>query len=156
MIARHQSPTRNMSSTASAPPRAAPSQRGQVGTRACARLTLRRRLARLAVLGWHLSQCLWGAINAAGGHGLIAHQAALVGHLVCATQHFVLLVWGGRACGDSHNQDHSASPSHCPLFSPMSNSREHVFTLSTIGGANPKLPTKFHVRMASLRPLRSS
>ena len=58
----------------------------------------------LTMLGRHFGQCLWGAINAGGGHGLIAHQATLVGHLVGATQHFVFLVWGGRArgktCGD--------------------------------------------------------
>src|SRR5436190_1631499 len=31
------------------------------------------------MLGRHFSQCLWGAINASRGHGLIVHQAALVG-----------------------------------------------------------------------------
>jgi hypothetical protein len=109
--------------------------------RACVRLTLRRQAgcvrARLAVLGRHIGQCLWGAINATGGHGLIAHHAALVGHQVCATQHFALLVWGGRACGDSHKQDHCASPSHCSLHSAMSDSRAHVLTPSTNGDANP-------------------
>jgi hypothetical protein len=85
------------------------------------------------MLGRHFSQCLWRAINASGGHGLIAHQAALVGHLVCATQHLVLLVWCGRACGHSHSQDHSANPSHCSLHTSMSGSCAHVLTLSTIG-----------------------
>ena len=85
------------------------------------------------MLGRHFSQCLWRAINASGGHGLIAHQAALVGHLVCATQHLVLLVWCGCACGDSHSQDHSANPSHCSLHTSMSSSRAHVLALSTIG-----------------------
>jgi hypothetical protein len=136
--------------------RAPPGQSAGSVLRACIRLTLWRQtgaFARLAVLGRHISQCLWGAINAPRGHGLIAHHAALVRHLVCATQHFALLVWGSRACGDSHNQDHCASPNHCSVHSPISESREHVLTLSTIGDANPNRPTKLHVRVPS-KPLR--
>ena len=112
--------------------------------------TFRKSLSRLTsspVFGRHFSQCLWGAINAGGGHGLIAHHAALVWHHVCTTQHLVLLVWGGRASGDSQSQDHSTKPSRCSLRAPMSSSRAHALTLSTIGYANLKLPTKLRVRV---------
>src|SRR5215467_7659206 len=71
------------------------------------------------MLGRHLGQCLRGAINAGGGHGLIAHNAAFAWHHVRATQHLVLLVWGGRARRDSQNQDHSPEPSHWSLHVPM-------------------------------------
>jgi len=99
------------------------------------------------MLGRHFGQCLRGAINAGGGHGLIAHNAALVGHHVCTTQHLVLLVWGGRACRGSQNQDHSAEPSPWSLHAPMPNWRSHVFTPSALGYAGLKLSTKFGVRM---------
>ena len=105
------------------------------------------RLTSGPMLGRHVRQCLCGAINAGGGHGLIAHNAALVWHHVGTTQHLVLLVWGGRACGDSQNQNHSAEPSHCSFHAPIPVSRVHVLIPSTIGYGNLKLPTKFRVRV---------
>src|SRR5262249_35436412 len=110
------------------------------------------------MLGRHLGQCLRGAINAGGGHGLIAHNAALAWHHVCATQHLVLLVWGGRACGDSQNHDHSAEPRHWSLHAAMPNSRSHVLAPSTFGYASLNLLKKFRVRvpLTLLRAPRSS
>ena len=104
------------------------------------------------VLGRHFGQCLRGAINAGGGHGLIAHNAALVGHHVCPTQHLVLLVWGGRARRDSQSQDHSAEPGHWSLHVPVPNARAHVLTSSTTGYAYLKLSTKFRGFYASAVP----
>jgi len=99
------------------------------------------------VLGRHFGQCLRGAINAGGGHGLIAHNAALAWHYVCTTQHLVLLVWGGCACGDRQTKNHSAKPRHWSLHAPMPNSRPHIRTPSTFGYADLKLLTKFRVRV---------
>jgi len=107
------------------------------------------------MLGRHLGQCLRGAINAGGGHGLIAHNATLAWHHVCATQHLVLLMWGGRARRDSQNQDHSAEPRHWSLYAPMPNSRSHVPAPSTFDYADLKRSTKFRVRVP-LKLLRVS
>jgi len=101
------------------------------------------------VLGRHFGQCLRGAINAGGGHGLIAHNAALAWHYVCTTQHLVLLVWGGCACGDRQTKNHSAKPRHWSLHAPMPNSRPHIRTPSTFGYADLKLLTKFRGFYAS-------
>jgi len=71
------------------------------------------RLTSGPMLWRHGGQCFWRAINAGRGHSLIAHQAALVGHLVRATQHLVLLVWGGRARGKICGHHDRANQRYC-------------------------------------------